>query len=179
MKKLTISISVIALLFLGGWYAKQMIVKKVGTEITKVISSPEVQKEINTLPASQLDHMISNSLKTNENGGKVTNSTSSSTAPTPTGTKTNPAENTPMIDNSSKHSAASPKEQADKPVAANKEEAIQFAMNRFSTKEIMHYMSVYQNRKNLTSSQKQAIKSEILSRFTPEEIRELAIAAKK
>jgi hypothetical protein len=179
MKKFTISLSIVALLFLGGWYAKQLVVNKVGTEITKVITSPEVQKEITKLPSSQIDHMISTTLKTNPAGQSATKAApSAAAAPHTSGAGTNQNENTPVSNNSGKDYASS-KEQAEKPVANNRQEAIQFAMSRFSTKEIMHYMTVYQDRRNLTASQKKAIKAEILSRFTPEEIRELAAAAKK
>jgi hypothetical protein len=59
----------------------------------------------------------------------------------------------------------------------NRDEAVKYAMSRFTAAEIAHYLNEYKNRAKLTPQQKNAIKAEILSRFTAEELRAMQQAA--
>ncbi|MFC4769949.1 hypothetical protein [Effusibacillus consociatus] len=61
----------------------------------------------------------------------------------------------------------------------NKEEVISYAASKFSTEDIINYANQYRNKENLTPEQKQAMKQDLLSRFSLEELKALQQAIQK
>jgi hypothetical protein len=62
---------------------------------------------------------------------------------------------------------------------SNREEAIQFAMKRLGPTEFAKLSVAYANRDNLTQEEKNRLKQEVLSHFTPDELRAMQQAANK
>jgi hypothetical protein len=52
-------------------------------------------------------------------------------------------------------------------------------MSHFTAAEIVHYSAMYAKRSSLSSQQKNEIKEEILSHFTPAELAAMEAAAQK
>lgn len=65
------------------------------------------------------------------------------------------------------------------PVFTSRQQIVQFAMSRFTQGEIAHYIKLYAERSTLTRQQKDQIKAEVLSHFTPAEIQDMEVAAQK
>ena len=65
------------------------------------------------------------------------------------------------------------------PNFTSRQQLIQFAMSRFTTAQIAHYIQLYAERASLSEQQKAQIKQQILSHFTPAEIQAMAAAAKR
>lgn len=65
------------------------------------------------------------------------------------------------------------------PTFTSRAQVVQFAMSRFSESEIAHFAQQYAQRQQLSQSQKDQIKAEILSDFSPAELAAMESAAAK
>ena len=65
------------------------------------------------------------------------------------------------------------------PNFTSRQQLIRFAMSRFTKAQIAHYIQLYAERASLTEQQKAQIKQQILSHFTPAQIKAMAAAAKR
>ncbi|WP_067617946.1 hypothetical protein [Alicyclobacillus acidiphilus] len=59
---------------------------------------------------------------------------------------------------------------SDVPKFTSEQQVIQYAMSHFTTQQLLYFAQAYANRGKLTTAQKDAIKQQILSQFTPQEI---------
>jgi len=191
-KKLVIILSALVLVLLaGGWYAKHLVTEKIFNQVETALKDPEIQKEIAQLDTNKLQDELK-SINTDklaaEAGATSLPSTSgsiksNSNSPSPTNSSkvTNePAGNSTTKPNQSDKTTtpAKDKKPSEGPTFNSRDDAANYAMKKFSASEIIHYMSVYKNKNNMTKEEKQEAKAEILSRFSSEEIKALTEAAK-
>lgn len=64
-------------------------------------------------------------------------------------------------------------------VFTSRQQVVNYAMSHFTQGEIVHFLTLYMNRSELTVAQKQEIRRQILSHFTADEIQAMAAAAAK
>lgn len=186
-KKIIITIGIVSLLGVGAWYVKSIITDKIYSKLSEVIATPEVQKEIEAAVNSELAAKIAQdpSLTVPADVQNLTKDLQQQTGSTDPQQekKTSPAavnsdekstqdaKATPSVDSNQNTENA--------PAIKNRSEAVQYATKKFSASEIAHYSSVYKNRNNLTPEQKQQLKSEVLSKFTAEELKALLAASNR
>lgn len=165
----------------GVEYVNHRVKEAVGNQVVSILRDPSTQREI----AQYLHHsslQIGSQLLAGSSGGarasahhptdaKASKSpqgntdtstagvTSSSTQP-PSSGKT--STQTPTPDKSVPTQAG--------PVFTSRQQLIDFAMSHFSEAEIAHYAQLYSQRKALSASEKAAIKAQILSHFTSNEL---------
>ncbi|SEC10788.1 hypothetical protein [Paenibacillus sp. GP183] len=191
-KKIVVTISIVFLLGVGLWYVKNIVNDKIYSKLSELIVSPEVQKEIeaaaNSETAAKILQDPSLTVPTDvQNLTKNLQQQTGSADPkqekeaSPNSSDTS-AEGTSSVQNKQKSEVATapitaPLPNTTTPVIKNRSEAVQYALKKFSAQEITHYSSLYKDRNNLTPEQKQQIKAEVLSRFTPIELKALLAAA--
>ncbi|WP_438434530.1 hypothetical protein [Gorillibacterium sp. sgz500922] len=190
-KKLLITLAALVIVLgAGGWYAKKVLTDKIFDQVEIALKDPEIQKEIAQLDADKLQE----ELKSVDTDKLLAEASGGSAAPSSNPDGKNPSDSTAGSDNGK--SAAKPGSSTPKPSTQpgktpakdnkpseglafdSRNDAANYAMKKFSASEIVHYMSAYKNKANMTKEEKQKMKAEILSRFSSTEIKALTEAAK-
>jgi len=174
MKKGWIITGVILAVLAGGAYGiKSYIAKQIGDEVVQLTQDPEVQKTINKA--------IEDGLKQQAGDIKLPEGTPATDAQKTGagGTASVPASADGGGQAGQPAAPAKQEQQPAAPAIANRAEAVAYAQSKFSATEIAQFSSAYANRKNLSKAEKDEIKQQILSRFTPQELQALQQAASK
>ncbi|GIM48082.1 hypothetical protein DNHGIG_36310 [Collibacillus ludicampi] len=145
MKRLIISLFLLASVGYGVWSGVEGVYKKVAEQVLDTVEVTKIQKKISE---------ISNQTEGSKPLQALRSSTSDSSGSTTSG----------------EQGTAS---------FSNREEAIQFAMKRLGPTEFAKLSVAYANRDNLTPEEKNRLKQEVLSHFTPDELRAMQQAANK
>jgi hypothetical protein len=203
MKKWILGTAIGVVVMVGGgtWYAYHAVQEKIGEQVVAILKDPATQNEINKITAnlpqsvdssmqSSISHAmiahdsISNASKGNHSiSSAMTRSHSVGSAIISSTSVGVPASSSP----SAAHSGGTSKTAGDNgssnhesiPIFTSREQIIAFAESHFTKSEILHYLELYEHRGSLTKAEKDEIKREILSHFTPAEIQAMAAAMKK
>jgi hypothetical protein len=174
-KRWWIALVSVAVLAGGGWYAKEAVTHRMAEQVLDTVKDPNIQKQINE---AMNNPQLAQSLKQAVGSSLAAGQQASGDAQTK-GENSAIGTNGKATQEKSAQTSSGGSGQSSGLAFANRDEAIRFAMSRFSAAEIAQFASAYANRKNLSSAEKARIKAEILSRFTPEEIDALRRAAAK
>ncbi|MCF8566819.1 hypothetical protein LLE49_19030 [Alicyclobacillus tolerans] len=195
-KLVAYSVLAIALVGGGGWYAKHLAAQALGKQVVTIVDSPTAQQEINKIVKHQSQQQIHQTLSNIEKQAAskipsvkvgsqpvLQNSTTGNQTAGAVNSGTGSDEgsiggNAPSSAPVSSSGTPSPSS-GDTPTFSSRQQVIDYAMSHFTAQEIAHYMYLYLHRSTLTSLQKDAIKQQILSHFTPAQIAAMAAAAKK
>ncbi|ANE47063.1 hypothetical protein SY83_13200 [Paenibacillus swuensis] len=164
-----------AIVILAGaavWAGKIYISNQMVSVITKLADNPETQKELDQITKELSDDAKAQAIL-EETGQAAIADSKGNGAEADTGTETGAGSG------SNPEKATDSKAASKAPKLDSKDEATQYAMSKFSAKEIVKYMDLYRNQSSLTPEKKEEIKKDILSRFTAEEIQALLAASKK
>lgn len=168
----------------GAWYAEQIIVEKAGNHIANLLQDPAVQQQVDRVTqeprvASQLNQAAGQIAAKGSPEG-ITGGASAQPPSEVSGGNENASQSSPPPSSPSQSfsssSGASGAGGGGALVFHSRSEAIRFAMSRFSQAEIARYMSMYL--RGMTPEEKRAAKADVLSRFSPAEIRALIAASK-
>lgn len=169
MKKGWIITGVILAVLAGGAYGvKSYIANQIGNEVVKLTQDPEVQKQINKA--------IEDGLKQQGGDIKLPETTTTTTA---NDAQAGGTASVPASSNGGQQTAPAKQKQEAAPAISNQAEAVAYAQSKFSAAEIAQFSSAYANRKNLSKEEKEAIKQQVLSRFTPQELQVIQQAVSK
>jgi hypothetical protein len=165
----------VAVLAGGGWYAKEAVTQRMAEQLMDTVKDPNIQKQINeAMNNPQLTQSLKQAIGTSPAVGQQAFGEAQAKGKNGAGGTIGKATQEKSAQTTSEGSG-----QSTELAFANRDEAIRFAMSRFSATEIAQFASAYANRNNLSSADKARIKAEILSRFTPEEIDALRRASTK
>ncbi|WP_416826455.1 hypothetical protein [Ectobacillus polymachus] len=189
MKKgVLISLGIVTILGMGGFYAKHYIEETVSKNILSTVKSQGLSDELKN---QKLEQQVLANVKTSSetkqsdkrpgtpssSSPDATNSTSSGNSISAVNASNGTSDN--KVPNSQKVDEATVTAIAKEDKVETKQDAVKFVEKRLSPSQIMHSIELYNNRKNLTQEQKQAAKAEVLSHFSPAEIAMLMEAANK
>ena len=172
----------------GGWYANHLITERVGNQVVTMLTDPSVQNEIaglgnsvNIGGTSSVNSAPSNSSTTSQKSGAARGSQGVKSTTSASSENGNSSDANPSGSSGSATSSpiAQPTSSPGVPQFTSRQQLIQFAMSRFTKQQIASYLKMYMNRSSLSEQQKASIKAQILSHFTPAEIRAMEVAAKK
>jgi len=192
-KKLLVSgITVVAILGATASYADYAVKRALSNQVVAMLDSSTTKSEIAQLEQSVQVPAIPPTLGS---GTSMTNSqtqvsgaailgvespvgSSSTSSLVSTGATTGSTTQSPRSSGSS--SSGSPSSSAPSaPLFSSRQQVVNYAMSHFTQGEIVHFMTLYMNRSELTVAEKQQIKRQILSHFTAGEIQAMASAATK
>jgi hypothetical protein len=151
----------LAVLVGGGYAANQYVSNKIGDEVVKMTQDPAIQKAIDKAIAEGAADKVGQ-IQIPDDAGTAAGQTGS----TGTGTASKGG-----------NAASAPASSALK--FNSREEAIAYAKSKFSTAEIASYTTKFLNKDSLSSAEKKQIKQDIMSRFTPQEMKALQEAVNK
>ncbi|MGZ4122846.1 MAG: hypothetical protein ACXVOI_06505 [Tumebacillaceae bacterium] len=179
MKKRIWILGIVVVLVAGGYGVKQYVTSKIGDEVVQMTKDPAIQKMIDkaiadgngTQQVKELAKQAAQQVATTaqQTGSNSKGDGAANTTTETNGTATNTGSST---GNGSSDPSGGLQFQS-------RDEAVKYAMSKFSASEIAHFMSVYQNRSQMSSSEKAAIKAEVLSRFSASELKAMQVAASK
>ncbi|MDI3328518.1 MAG: hypothetical protein QJR06_08200 [Alicyclobacillaceae bacterium] len=179
-KWMVAGLAAVAAIGCGAWYAEQIIVEKAGNHIANLLQDPSVQQQVDRVTqdprvASQLNQaagqIAAKGSPEGNTGGASVHPPSEASGGNGTASQSSPPPSSPSQSFSSPSGAG-----GGELVFHSRSEAIRFAMSRFSQAEIARYMSMYL--RGMTPEEKRAAKADLLSRFSPAEIRALIAASK-
>lgn len=189
MKKgVLISLGIVTVLGTGGFYAKQYTEEVMSKNILSSVKSQGLSDELKN---QKLEQQVLANAKTSSETKQSDNrpATPSSSSPDSTNS-TSSGNSTPDVNgsvatsdnkvpNSQKVDEATVTALAKEDKVETKQDAVKFVEKRLSPSHIMHNVELYNNRNNLSKEQKQAVKEEVLSHFSPAEVAMLMQAANK
>jgi hypothetical protein len=191
MKKWIIgsAIGVVVIVGEGAWYAYHTVQEKIGEQMVSILKDPATQNEINKIIAnlpqnvnSSVQKSISNAMTKNSSISDATlrnNSISSPIISNSVGAATSSSTDSVKGAGSAKSLDSNNDSNESIPTFTSRDQVIAYAESHFTESEILHYLELYENRGSLTQAQKDEIKKEILSHFTPAEIQAMEAALKK
>jgi arsenate reductase-like glutaredoxin family protein len=201
MKKWIIgsAIGVVVIVGGGAWYAYHTVQEKIGEQVVAILKDPATQSEINKIIAnlpqnvnSSVQKSTSNAMTRNSSiSNEIIRNNSLSNAITRNNSISSPITSSSVgaVGSSSTDSvrgagsAKSLESNNDSnesiPTFTSREQVIAYAESHFTESEILHYLELYEQRGSLTQAEKDEIKKEILSHFTPAEIQAMEAALKK
>lgn len=200
MKKwLAITCAAVCVVTGGLWYADYRVKEAIGNQVASVLSDPNSQAEINNIVnsagngvsnqlAGAIGNELGNASATNSTGGSSGQSGASggSARGGSSGTNSSGGANGAAGSNASGSGSNGSNRvgnatggQSAAPTFTSRQQVINYAMNKFTTAQISKYAYEYAHRSALTQAEKNQIKADILSRFTPAEIAAMRAAADK
>ncbi|MDI3257134.1 MAG: hypothetical protein QJR01_05345 [Kyrpidia sp.] len=160
----------------GVWYAERIAVEKFGNQITNLLQDPAVQKQADRVSQDpQVASKLNQAAEQMAAKGGAVGSTDGAPAQPPSSSSVSGGGGS-ASPSSPSSSSSSMSGGGGGIVFHSRSEAIRFAMSRFSQAEIARYMSMYA--RGMTPEEKRAAKADVLSRFSPAEIRALIAASK-
>lgn len=175
-----IGISIVVIFTGLAWYANDWVYQKSSSRVTQMLSDPTVKVALQKLSHQQINKEIA-SLKQSKTNGTLASTSQPNLASTPTIHSSSsvahsevPSNHLSSATNQKGSIASAPHPQTQQ--FANRQQAIDFAMSRFTTSQILYYSYEYMHRSSLTTAQKDAIKEQILAHFTPQQISTLEAA---
>jgi len=200
-KLLIISLSAVVIIGAGVMYADYIVKRQLANQVVTMLDSPAAKNEIAKLeqnvpvPNINLPPSVTGSLGGNSGGGGGNSTTGSGVgaggagqgaagAAGSTGSGSSGGDSAGNVGNPNSQSGqassgTSASGGSSAPVFTSRQQIVTYAMSQFTHAEIVNYMTLYLNRKSLTAQQKLSIKEQILSHFTPAEIKDMAAAASK
>ncbi|SDW16663.1 hypothetical protein SAMN04489725_102246 [Alicyclobacillus hesperidum] len=191
MKKWIWGVPMIACVLVGGaWYANHRVKQAVAAQVVTLLTQPQTKKEVQamlkSLPsAASAGASVSRQPESTNHaatpaslGGAVAGSSNGTESDARDANPSHPSSKSSVSLSGKAPSASAvvnPEEQG-APQFQNREQAIQFAMSRFSEAELAEYARLYAQRGSLTPAEKEKIKEQILSHFTPAQIAALEAA---
>lgn len=189
MKKL-IPISIVVLCLVGGgiWTAEHMVRQKVANQVVDILNNPSTEQQINQLVngAASSSKAAESSLnkKSGTKGTPSQSEASGHSAGSDSGSTTGSTAGSAAAKGSGSNAGSSSTGgnsagSSSTPDFTSRQQVVQYAMSHFTQSEIAHYTYLYLHRSSLRSSEKAAIKAQILSRFTPQELQAMESAVHK
>ncbi|CAM3783582.1 hypothetical protein [Alicyclobacillus pomorum] len=198
MKKWIIgsAIGVVVIVSGGAWYAYHTVQEKIGEQVVTILKDSATQNEINKITANlpqnvdssvknvdtSMQTSISNAVTRNSSISKVITRNHSISNGIPSdfsGVGGRNAAGRVQGTGSAKSTSGNNDSNESIPIFTSRAQIIAYAESHFTQSEILHYLELYERRGSLTKAEKDEIKREILSHFTPAEIQAMAAALKK
>ena len=203
------AIGVVVIVGGGAWYAYHTVQEKIGEQVVAILKDPATQSEINKIIAnlpqkagSSVQKSISNAMTRNSSISNATlrnnsmssamkgnnslssamtgnNSLSSAITSNSVGAAGSSSTDSVKGAGSAKSLDSNNDSNESIPTFTSREQVIAYAESHFTESEILHYFELYEERGSLTQAEKDEIKKEILSHFTPAEIQAMEAALEK
>lgn len=175
MKKFTV-IAVIGLCAVGGvlWEAEHIARQHMVNQVVTILSNSSTEKQINQLANHILGPGVGQTANPASSAPKSHNQSSISTTSSPitnssASSKLSFGHQTKTLDGA-KNTGVNNSKTDSSIDFTSRQQVAQFAMSHFTQSEIANYTYLYLHRNSLSEKKKAAIKAQILSHFTPQEL---------